>query len=77
LIVSAAWFAPLVTLPTVIDGPGQYLTRCGETVNVTEATTRHKFGCIGTYPCGIIDRWHRSGRLYFGQTSANDIVSKA
>ena len=73
---NSADFASLVTLPAVIDAPGEYLTRAGEHVVLTETTTKHRFGCHGTYPCGTPDHWHKSGRLYFGIECSNDIVSK-
>jgi hypothetical protein len=71
-----AAYASLVPLPVVIDGPGQYLTRAGELARITDATSKHRFACQGTYPCGTPENWHRSGRLYFGIHSDNDIVSK-
>lgn len=72
-----AWFASLVPLPVVIDGPGLYVTRAGEQVAVHLVGARHRFDCIGHYASGQLDRWHKSGRLYFGQRSPNDIIRKA
>lgn len=75
--MTSASFAAFVTLPTVITAPGRYRTRGGEVVTITEASTKHNFGCVGTYSApneGVIDRWHKSGRLYFGQLSSNDVV---
>lgn len=71
-----AYFAPLVLLPQVIKGPGQYLTRGGEIVTLTKVSDKNVFGNFGTYPSGEVDAWHRSGRLFAGQESQNDIVSK-
>lgn len=71
------FFPSLVTVPIVITGPGAYITRSGETVDVVTATMGHEFGCIGTYPSGALEAWHRSGRLYAGVESANDIVAAA
>ncbi|SED37738.1 hypothetical protein SAMN05216178_7001 [Pseudomonas saponiphila] len=74
----SAYFAAFVNLPVVVDEPGDYVTRCGETVTVSKASSRHDFGCVGTYAnCGTEDRWHKSGRLQAGRESNNDIVSKA
>lgn len=76
--MSSAAYAGLVTKPVVITEPGDYLTRCGERVTITRASDRHDHGCHGRYlPNGPDDRWHKSGRLYFGMTSDNDIISKA
>lgn len=72
-----AWYASLVTKPDIITGPGQYVTRSGETVTITAASTRQDFRCVGHYSNGIREGWHKSGRLYFGMESANDIVRAA
>lgn len=72
--MSIQWFASLVPLPTVITKPGVYLTRIGEAVTITVASEKQDFGCLGEYLNGGTDRWHKSGRLYFGQQSGNDIV---
>lgn len=74
--MSSADFRPLVTLPLVIDSPGEYLTRCGEIVLIDLVSTKHNFGCVGVYASGLLDRWHKSGRLYFDARSDNDIVQK-
>lgn len=71
------WFSSLVVLPVVVDAPGEYLTRGGERVRVTEVSTKPAFACRGEYPNGTRDAWHRSGRLYFGTLSLNDLVAKA
>jgi hypothetical protein len=76
--MSSAYFASLVLLEVIIDAPGEYLTRSGEQVTIEKASSRHDFGCIGRYAgCGTQDRWHKSGRLFAGQLSGNDIVSRA
>lgn len=75
--MASAAFASLVLLADVITTPGKYITRAGELVEVTEASTRHDFNCTGTYSNGIREGWHKSGRLYFGQQSPNDIVRAA
>lgn len=78
--MSSAYFAPLVTLPDVITEPGFYETRRGNRVIVTHTSTKHDFGCVGQYldeSCTWVkDRWHKSGRLYAGVLSDNDIVRK-
>lgn len=71
-----SYFTAFITLPTIITEPGRYLTRSGEKVNIFQANTKHVFGCIGKYPEGIEDRWHKSGRLYAHTLSPNDIISK-
>lgn len=76
-MIPRGWFASLVLLPTIIDGPGLYRTRGGETVRIIESSTRHAFACNGHYVCdGVYDKWHKSGRLYFEILSDNDIVQK-
>ena len=75
--MTSAAFSAFVCLPTVIDAPGKYVTRCGEVVDVSRASSMHYFACAGTYSNGIIECWHRSGRLYFGQECPNDIVRRA
>jgi hypothetical protein len=74
---AGAYMAPLVVKPVVISGEGRYLTRGGEVVVLTVVSSNHDFGNMGTYPNGIVDGWHRSGRLYAGMESQNDIVSVA
>ena len=74
--ISACYYAALVVLPVVIFQPGEYITRCGEKVTVvTMGGASSK--CKGSYPCAIPEAWHRSGRIYSGMLSDNDIVSKA
>lgn len=73
--MSLSWFASLVPLPVVIDKPGPYLTRSGEAVEITAVGAANAFSCFGYYPNKVAsDKWHRSGRLYFGTESDNDIV---
>lgn len=69
-------FASLVLLPTIITEPGKYLTRRDEEVTISKVSTRHDYGCTGKYSCGTLDDWHKSGRLFTGTESINDIVSK-
>ena len=69
---------PLMFLPTVITGPGEYLTRSGERVTVEQASTKHKFDCVGFYnDSKIAECWHHSGRILAGTTTDNDVVSRA
>lgn len=74
-----AWSTSFILLPTIITEPGDYITRCGERVTIytTAAQTRAPFNCYGHYSNGTVETWHKSGRLYFGQECANDIVRKA
>jgi hypothetical protein len=72
-----AYWAPFVTLPVIITEPGEYITRGGEKVIVESVSTKHDFDCLGTYSTGQSEGWHKSGRLFAGRTSQNDIVSKA
>lgn len=65
----------LIVLPDVIVKPGRYRTRGGEVVSV-EGITKGHFGCQGFYANGTAERWHKSGRLYFGTLSDNDIVTE-
>lgn len=62
-----------VTLTVIIDNPGQYATRAGETITVK---TISKGFASGNYSNGIADKWDVSGRLYPHILSKNDIVSK-
>ncbi len=68
-----SYFSPC--LPVIITAPGKYLTRCGEIVEITNTDARGQLGCAGTYPCGLKDRWNKSGRLYYSTLSSNDIIS--
>lgn len=75
--MASAHYAPLVTKPVIITAPGCYLTRAGELVTINVASWRNDHGCVGTYSNGVADRWHRSGRIYPGMESGNDIVRAA
>lgn len=75
--MSSAYFAPLVTKPVLIAAPGQYVTRCGEAVTIVKASSKHDFGCVGSYENGTPERWHKSGRIFAGIETENDIVSPA
>jgi hypothetical protein len=72
----SAYLAPLVTKPTIIVAPGKYITRGGEIVEITSISMGH-FRCSGTYPNGIQDGWCKSGRIYAGMESQNDIIRRA
>ena len=73
----ASWMVSLVALPVIIDENGEYKTRKGEIVLIVRTSKKNDFGCDGWYDeSNILDSWHKSGRLYFGQLSDNDIVSK-
>lgn len=73
----STYIVPLITKPTVITKPGQYMTRGGAVVTVEVVSRRPDFGCTGHYENGIHEGWHKSGRLYAGMESSNDIVSPA
>lgn len=72
--MSLAYFAPLVARPIIITQPGSYRTRRGEVVTVAEVSISHDFGCIGSYSDGTQERWHKSGRIFAGRETANDII---
>jgi hypothetical protein len=76
--MSSAYFAPLVLLPEIITEPGQYQTRCGEVVTVVSISQkyRHDFENRGSYPNGVAERWHKSGRIFATSTTDNDIVAR-
>ena len=74
--MSNTYFIPLFFIPVIIDAPGEYITRCGEVVQVTQSSHRHNFGCIGTYSNNVREKWHKSGRIFATQESANDVVRK-
>jgi hypothetical protein len=74
--MTSAYFAPLVNKPIIIDGIGQYKTRKGEVIDIITYDHTHRFSCIGTYPYGEREGWHRSGRIYAGFECDNDIVEK-
>lgn len=69
----------LYVLPTIIDGPGEYVTRGGETVTVESVvgpgiiTAR----AYGSYSCGIRESWYANGRVLPFSASLNDIVAKS
>lgn len=71
-------YTPLYELPKIITDPGAYLTREGLTVQVDKVgNVWGQFNCTGTYPSGIRENWHVSGRIWPNQECNNDIVSKA
>lgn len=65
----AAFF---LSFPTVITEPGRYITRSGEVVQVHDTSNAH--WKRGAYSCGTPERWNRSGRIFSGQETQNDIV---
>lgn len=74
----SVYFIPLFTLPDIIDAPGEYLTRGGDRVMIDCASTRHNYGCVGSYlVCGTAEKWHKSGRILATSETRNDIVCKA
>jgi len=72
------YFYPLIFPETIINSPGEYLTRGGERVAIYQASSRHDFGCSGRYAdCNTQDYWHKSGRIFAGSLSKNDIIARA
>lgn len=67
---------PLMPLPRIITEPGKYLTRSGDLVVVYSIGSVLEFTCNGSYPDGIREYWHVSGRLYANVKTSNDIVEK-
>lgn len=74
---TAAYFAPLVSLPTLISAPDSYVTRDGKVVSVSAVSDRHDFGCVGTYSNGIRESWHRSGPMARGYYARRRISTVA
>ena len=75
----------LDTLPTVIDGPGEYLCRDGRRALIHATTGTGTFSCRGARyrvfrgqerAKGLFI-WHPSGRYYAVDESPYDIVAKA
>lgn len=60
--------------PVIITEPGQYVTRCGETVTITVLSRKDAWG---HYSNGVEERWDVSGILLHFSESANDIMAKA
>lgn len=58
--------------PVVITTPGQYVTRSGEVVEVDDASDYH--WKRGRYQDGTPESWHRSGRIFSGRETPNDII---
>lgn len=75
--MTSAYFASLVTLPVVITDAGEYVTRSGETVTIHTVSSKHEFGCYGMYSDGVVEHWHRSGRISASYITNNDIVRAA
>lgn len=71
------YFLPLLTLPTILTGPGCYITRRGDTVTVEVASSRNDFRCWGQYASGVAEGWHRTGRILATSETANDIIRAA
>jgi hypothetical protein len=61
-------------LPRLITEPGQYLSRCGEIITITDVTDKYAFG---TYPNGVKEHWDLTGRIWFNKECDNDIIEKA
>lgn len=65
-----------MSLPKIVTESGKYLTRYGDLIVVDAIGHIAKFSCVGSYPDGVKESWHRSGRLYANVKCANDIIQK-
>lgn len=75
--MASQYMIPLFSLPAVITEPGIYLTRGHELVDIKRVSSRHDFGCEGSYiEHNIVDTFHKSGRLYATVESNNDILMR-
>jgi hypothetical protein len=72
MTTSFPYAAFFLGFPVVITAPGQYVTRSGEVVEVDDDSSYH--WKRGRYQCGTVETWHRSGRIFSGTETANDIV---
>lgn len=81
MVKEAGEMASMVSLKQIIDSPGKYKTRSGETVTINRIDKRRdKSGmhsAYGQYENGTKETWDVSGRLLPSKTSNNDIVKKA
>jgi hypothetical protein len=70
--------ANYVVLPTIVTGPGEYVTRCGERVTINEVRPGRgePYAAQGVYANGVEEAWDVSGRLYPTILSNNDIVGR-
>ena len=66
-----------ITMPRIITGPGQYITRGGETITIDSMLDCRFYGAVGRYSCGTNEKWGISGRIFAGMTSNNDVVRPA
>jgi hypothetical protein len=69
-----------VVLPTIIDGPGEYITRSGECICVTDIIMGPlglPHSAKGIYQwIAVHETWDISGRILPSTLTPNDIVSK-
>jgi len=71
------YFIPLFSLPTIIEEPVDYITRCGERVTIERTSARNDFNCVGHYSeCGTAEQWHKTGRIMASSETLNDIVKR-
>lgn len=69
------YYLPLITLPALIEAPGEYLTRDGELVVIEKVSSKLGDTCAGYYKAsGIPERWHKTGRILASSETPNDIV---
>jgi len=67
--------AHFLSLPVVITEAGRYVTRSGDVVTVDDVSSCH--WKRGRYSTGGQETWHRSGRIFSGRETDNDIVRVA
>jgi hypothetical protein len=70
---------PHYLLPVLVEKPGDYLTRSGETVHVKEVVGRGIFTArvFGQYADETREEWRTSGRIFQDTLSPHDIVAPA
>lgn len=62
MINQVPYSAHFLSFPIIIQGTGQYITRSGETVDITDDSDYHFKQ--GQYSCGTKETWHKSGRIF-------------
>jgi hypothetical protein len=74
--MASIYFIPLFSKPVIITHSGDYVTRDGNIVHITHVSDQHDYGCHGVYADRVLDYWHKSGRIFTGRETQNDIVAK-
>lgn len=70
------YVAHFLSFPVVIDKDGKYITRSGEIVTIEKCSENFHWK-KGRYSNGIEETWHRSGRIFSGRETSNDIIGLA